>query len=80
MKDSYYQNLMYWQMCGLFIALILRYSIVYFKLNVLYLSIPIILMSLIPFLIKFIIYKCNIISILIELKLKNKLKDILVIF
>jgi len=44
---------------GLFIALILRYSIVYFKLNVLYLSIPIILMSLIPFLIKFIIYKCK---------------------
>ncbi|EXA80419.1 oligosaccharide flippase family protein, partial [Acinetobacter baumannii] len=42
---------------GLFIALILRYSIVYFKLNVLYLSVPIILISLIPFLIKFIIYK-----------------------
>ncbi|MDI9810026.1 oligosaccharide flippase family protein, partial [Acinetobacter baumannii] len=33
--------------------------VVYFKLNVLYLSIPIILMSLIPFLIKFIIYKCK---------------------
>ncbi|ENV24279.1 oligosaccharide flippase family protein [Acinetobacter baumannii] len=42
---------------GLLVALILRYSIVYFKLNVLYLNIPIILMSLIPFLIKFIIYK-----------------------
>lgn len=44
---------------GLLIALALRYSVVYFKLNVLYLSIPIILMSLIPFLIKFIIYKCK---------------------
>lgn len=65
---------------GLFIALILRYSIVYFKLNVLYLSIPIILMSLIPFLIKFIIYKCKYHINFNKVKSKNKLKDILVIF
>lgn len=44
---------------GLFISLILRYVVVHFNLNVLYLGIPIILMSFVPFLIKILIYKCK---------------------
>ncbi|MFW1844701.1 polysaccharide biosynthesis C-terminal domain-containing protein [Acinetobacter pittii] len=41
---------------GLAIALVLRYFIVVFKINYFYLSIPIILMTLIPFLIKYYTY------------------------
>ncbi len=41
---------------GLAIALVLRYVIVIFKINYFYLAIPIILMTLIPFLIKYFTY------------------------
>ncbi|MBK5975627.1 polysaccharide biosynthesis C-terminal domain-containing protein [Acinetobacter baumannii] len=52
---------------GLAIALVLRYFIVVFKINYFYLSIPIILMTLIPFLIKY--YSYNIL-----LKRDNKVQ------
>jgi len=42
---------------GLTIALVLRYIVVIFKLNVLYLCFPIVIMTLIPFLIKFYFYR-----------------------
>lgn len=42
---------------GLVFALIIRYLIVFFKLNILFLTIPIVMMSLIPFVIKMMIYK-----------------------
>lgn len=41
---------------GLVVALILRYLIVIFKINYFYLSVPIILMTLVPFLIKYYTY------------------------
>lgn len=45
--------------CGLTVSLFFRYFVVYFDLNVLYLCAPIVLMTVIPFYIKYHVYKKN---------------------